>query len=190
MKPRSETLWTPKSGWVVQCTHPNSIFEDLHLLLILIPRVTSMSRYHPSRILTLWASHFWSYSTHTTMSHKFWNLHTCCWAWSGEVCVSQLGLEKILSSPWDSITWGLCWTPSCENSHSQSIHYFEPWFTHAFPDLTHFLIQSSSPLWTLDHLTPSLILCLFRLSISRHMESHPSNSDSLMEPPITSSHRH
>src|SRR5882724_11362906 len=55
--------------------------------------------------------------------------------------------------------------------------------------MTPFQIQSLSPLWIPDLPTPSLILYLFRLSTSLHMAFHLSNFDSLMEPPILSSHR-
>ena len=90
------------------------------------------------------------------------------------------------------MTWGLHWTPSCEKSYSQSIHSVKCWLTHSlFSWLpTPFWIWSWSPLWIPDLPTPSLILCLFRLSISWLMEFCLSSSDSSMEPPIPSSHRH
>jgi len=61
------------------------------------------------------------------------------------------------------------WTPSCENSYSQCIRSFKPWLTHSFPDIQHpSRYGLENPLWILDLLTPSLILCLFRLSILQH----------------------
>jgi len=93
---------------------------------------------------------------------------------------------KRLSSPWGlCMTWGLHWTPSCENSYSQCICSFKSWLTHSFPDLwdpSKYDLEVPCGFQIL--LTLSLILCLFKLRISQHMAFHLSSFDSLMEPPI------
>jgi len=54
------------------------------------------------------------------------NPHLLAWIWKKTEQSSRLRM-----------TWGLCWTPSCQNSYSQCICSFKPWLTHSFPDIWH-----------------------------------------------------
>jgi len=110
--------------------------------------------------------------------------------WSGQVHIFWHRLKKRLSSPQDSAQPEDC----IELPHVKTLTLYTS--TPLNPDsLTLFLTSNTlldmvlKPLWIPDLPTPSLILCLFRLSIFQHMAFCLSSSNSSMEPPILSSHR-
>jgi len=107
--------------------------------------------------------------------------------WSGQVHIFQHRLEKRLSSPWDSAQPRIVLNSLCENSYSQCIHSNLDSLTLSLTSDT-LLDMSWNPLWIPDlRLFHSFCVCS-DLASPGIWHSTLLSSDSLMEPPILSSH--